>query len=122
VRILHVEDSRAVAETVRNMLEIKGWAVDFCSDGMEAFRRMAGDTHYNLILLDNDLPGASGVELVRHARDFRHRRRTPIIMLSRSDVEREAKDAGADAFLRKPEDVLTIAVTIARLLATKRKD
>ena len=46
----------------------------------------------------------------------------PIIMLSGSDVEREAKRAGADAFLRKPEDVLAIAVTIARLLAGKRKD
>ncbi len=72
--------------------------------------------------MDNDLPGASGIELIRHARDFRHRKHMPIIMLSGSDVEREAKRAGADAFLRKPEDVLAIAVTIARLLATKRKE
>lgn len=64
----------------------------------------------------------SGVELIRHAQDFRHRRRTPIIMLSGSDVELEARRAGADAFLRKPEDVLAIAVTIARLLAGKRRE
>ena len=43
-------------------------------------------------------------------------------MLSASDVEREAKRAGADAFLRKPEDMLAIAVTMARLLAGRRKE
>ncbi len=58
----------------------------------------------------------------QHAEDFRHRRRTPIVMLSASDVEREARQSGADAFLRKPEDVMAIAVTIARLLASKRKE
>jgi hypothetical protein len=43
-------------------------------------------------------------------------------MLSGSDVEIEAHRAGADAFLKKPEDVLTIAVTIARLLASKLRE
>lgn len=94
--------------------------MDACADGKEAFGRIAGDMHYDLLLLDNDLPGASGIELIRHAREFRHRRPTPVVMFSASDVEREAKQAGADAFLRKPEDVLAIAVTIARLLAGRR--
>jgi FixJ family two-component response regulator len=38
-------------------------------------------------------------------------------MFSSSDVEREARQAGANAFLRKPEDVHAIAETIAQLLA-----
>jgi CheY-like chemotaxis protein len=68
------------------------------------------------------LPSIIRIELIWHARDFRHRRRTPIVMLSGSDIEPEARRAGADAFLKKPEDMLAIAVTIARLLASKRKE
>jgi DNA-binding response OmpR family regulator len=42
---------------------------------------------------------------VRYARRLPHRRRTPIIMLSASEVAAEAREAGADLFLRKLQDV-----------------
>jgi len=42
-------------------------------------------------------------------------------MLSATNCEREAREAGVDAFLRKPEDVLKLAETIARLLAARAK-
>jgi CheY-like chemotaxis protein len=67
------------------------------------------------------LPDVSGVELIRRARRIPHRQHTPIIMLSGSDVEKEARRAGATAFLKKPGDMHAIAETIARLLVRKSK-
>jgi CheY-like chemotaxis protein len=63
----------------------------------------------------------NGIKLVSYARSLTHRQRTPIIMLSASDYTLEAHRAGANAFLRKPEDVSALAETIARLLSIEAK-
>jgi CheY-like chemotaxis protein len=117
VTILLVEDDEAVAETVKDMLEYQGWQVVVSADGRDALRRISGGVHYDLLLLDNGLPGVKGVELIRRARKLSHRRRTPIIMLSACDVEPQAWRAGANAFLRKPDDVGVVVNTVRRLLA-----
>lgn len=117
--ILHVEDDRAVAVAVRDTLEEEGWAVLTCADGAQARREIASEAHYDLLLLDNELPGATGVELVRRARSLPRRRQTPIVMFSASDCEAAARRAGADAFLRKPRDIALLVETVARLLAEK---
>jgi len=117
--ILLVEDNATVAVAVRDTLEEEGWAVRHCADGVEARREIASDAHYDLLLVDNELPGASGVELVRRARSLSRRSRTPIIMFSASDCEADARRAGADAFLRKPRDMAFLVETVARLLAEK---
>ena len=117
--ILLVEDDRTVAVAVRDTLEEEGWAVRHCADGAEARREIASDAHYDLLLLDNELPGASGIELVRRARSLSRRCRTPIIMFSASNCEADARRAGANAFLRKPRDTALLVETVARLLAEK---
>ena len=117
VTILHVEDDEAVAGAVKDVLELEGWRVDACSDGVATLRELSSDTHYDLLLFDNKLPGLDGLELARTARKLLHRRLTPIVMLSASEVEAEARDAGIDVFLRKPQDVGELAETIKRLLS-----
>ncbi|HJR09117.1 MAG TPA: tetratricopeptide repeat protein [Pyrinomonadaceae bacterium] len=119
VVILHVEDNKFLADAVRETLEEEGWTVRHLSNGADALREIAGDAQYDLLLLDNELPGTSGVEIVRRARTLPHRQQTPIIMFSASDCEAEARRAGADAFLRKPKDIALLTETVARLLAEK---
>lgn len=119
VTILHVEDHQTVADAVRETLESEGWVVERCDDGAAALAKIEGGAHYDLLILDNELPGMNGIELIRRARALAHRQRTPIIMLSASDVETEARRAGASAFLRKPQGVAALAETIARLLARR---
>jgi CheY-like chemotaxis protein len=75
-----------------------------------------GIEHYDVLLVDYDLPFVNGLSLVRRARQLAHRQQTPIIMLSATNCEREAREAGVDVFLSKPEDVLKLAETIYRLL------
>ncbi|HEX8494152.1 MAG TPA: response regulator [Pyrinomonadaceae bacterium] len=121
VNILHVEDDRLASDAVRDALKMQGWSVELCADGETALGKLESDAPYDVLLFDYDLPGMSGVELVRRARRLAHRRKTPVIMLSSVNCPREARGAGADAFLRKPEDVLKLAETISRLLADNLK-
>jgi CheY-like chemotaxis protein len=119
--ILCVEDNKLILGALKEALELRGWTVEVCQDGITALARINTNEHYDLITFDNDLPGVSGLELLRHSRTLAHRQETPIIMLSASDIEREAWRAGANAFLRKPEDMNAIAETVTRLLACNPK-
>ena len=119
--ILHAEDDRLVADAVRETLELEGWKVVTCPDGAMALKRIESHAEYDVLLLDYDLPRINGLELVRRARQTAHRKRTPLIMLSATDCEREAWRAGVTAFLRKPEDVSKLAEIIARVLVTGSK-
>ncbi len=121
IAILHVEDNKLIAKLVDDMCALEDWRVELCVDGDSALRKLTGNDHYDLVLLDNDLPGLSGLELARRARKITHRRRTPIVMLSGNDYETEAWRAGAHAFLRKPEQISELSSTIARLLKVELK-
>lgn len=116
VTILHAEDDRQVADTVRGALEAEGWAVDTCREGAAALRKLAGTKLYDLLLLDNELPGVGGLELARLARALPHRRGVPVVMLAAGDRESEARRTGVDDFLRKPEGVAALVETLAQLI------
>jgi CheY-like chemotaxis protein len=76
------------------------------------------EEHFDLLLLDHDFRGLSGLKLTKRARRRPHRRETPIILISLEDLADEARRAGADAFLRKPNNLVD---TIRRLLAARRE-
>jgi CheY-like chemotaxis protein len=113
--ILLVEDNRLVSEAVRHMLECEGWRVELCADGNSGMNRIAGGKAYDLLLLDNDLPGASGLELTRYARSLPIYRSTPIIVVSATDCSAEARGAGADLFLSKPDDIHSLIEAVKKL-------
>jgi CheY-like chemotaxis protein len=121
VSILHVEDNQQIAKLVDDMIAAEEWRVEHCADGDSALEKLTGNEHYDVLVVDNDIPGLSGLELVQRARKIRHRWRTPIVMLSGSDCEKEAWSAGVNAFLRKPEDIEKVSSTIKRLLEEWKK-
>jgi CheY-like chemotaxis protein len=120
LKILHVEDDEAVAGMVKETLAREGWEVETCAEGTAAMAKITSHTHYDLLLLDYDLPGVNGVQLVQQARRLAHRRAIPIIILSATLDEAAAHMAGADAALRKPEDISAVAETVARLLRSTK--
>ena len=115
--ILYAEQAPLVADAVRETLEAEGWRVEVCASGDEALRRLQDDGRFDLLILDFSLPGLDGLELARRARALPRAVRTPIIMFTDSEVERDARRAGVDAYLRKPRGVYGLARTAARLLA-----
>jgi CheY-like chemotaxis protein len=116
IRILHVEDDPTVAELVREITRDEGWELEQCVEGNAALEELASDADYDLLVVDYELPGINGLELIRDVRSMFHRRYLPIVMMSGRLEEATAREAGADAFLRKPQDIGLLVETINRLL------
>jgi len=68
ISILHVEDNEQIAKLVREMFVGEEWFVELCADGYSALEKLTGNNHYDVLIVDNDLPGLSGPELVERAR------------------------------------------------------
>jgi CheY-like chemotaxis protein len=122
VSILHAEDNTQIANLINEMFAGESWRVELCTDGDSALRKLTSDERFDLLLVDNELPGLSGLDLVKRARKITHRRRTPIVMLSGTDCETDAWRAGVDAFLKKPEQINEVPSTVTRLLKVDVKD
>ncbi|MBD0328471.1 MAG: tetratricopeptide repeat protein, partial [Pyrinomonadaceae bacterium] len=105
VVVLHVEDRPEVADAVRLKLEDEGWSVETCTDGASALEKLESGERFDVLIFDYKLPDTNGIELIKHTRTLAHRQQTPIIMLSASDIELEARRAGASAVLKKPGDL-----------------
>lgn len=118
-RILYAEDYDLVLFTVKQLLELESWQVDICRDGAAALKKLESDEHYDLIILDAQLPGESGLWLIQRSRQLAHRRRIPIILFTGSLKHEEALAAGADAFLKKPTGLKDLISTCNNLLDTK---
>ena len=98
-RILVVDDEPAILRTVRANLGRRGFDVAVATSGEEA---IAQADRQDLIVLDLGLPDRDGLEVIR---SIRARSKTPIIVLSVRDSEREkvrALELGADDYLTKP--------------------
>ena len=116
IRILQVEDEPQVAAAARGALSTEKWEVELCTDSDSALRKLTGNEHYDVVIVDSSLSGVTGLELAHRTRKITHRRRTPILMLSGDDLETEAWAAGVDAFLKKPDQLTELTATVARLL------
>lgn len=116
ITILYAEDFQPVKHIVKETLELEGWRVEDCDDGITAQHHIESRVSYDLILLDDDLPGRTGLELVALARTLEHRRHTPVVMLSATERRRDARIAGVNIFLKKPEGMKSLVKTIRLLL------
>ena len=116
IKILHVEDNPTLAGLVQEIADNESWEIEHCIDGDTALEQLVGPTQYDLLLVDFQLPGLNGMELVEQVRTMSHRRDIPIVMMSGTLSEAAARTAGANAFLRKPQDIGSLAETIVRLL------
>ncbi len=117
--ILVIDDSLTFRETVRDALAAAGYAVLTAASGEEGLR-LAADQRPSAILVDGVLPGVDGATVIRHIRLDAALRGTPCLLLTGSDehgAELRALDSGADAFVRKEDDV---AVLLAKLSAVLR--
>ena len=116
MKILVIEDEKMLADSIKSMLERKGFQVDTVYDG-ESGKEYAELGIYDLLILDVMMPKLDGYEVARQVR--RNRCNTPILMLTaRSDVQDriEGLNAGADYYLTKPFDSGELLASINALL------
>lgn len=116
MKLLVIEDELLLADSLKMILESKGYQVDVVHDGItgEEYARL---DIYDLILLDVMLPGQDGYQLAQSLRAKHHA--TPILMVSaRSSLEDRIKGltSGADYYLVKPFDNRELLACIHALL------
>ncbi|MBR9970713.1 MASE3 domain-containing protein [Magnetospirillum sulfuroxidans] len=106
-RVLYVEDNPANVLLMEAFLaEIDGFALD-CANTIESGLEKIKLSRPDIIVLDINLPGMSGLQAVRHWRSLPHLRDLPIIALSANvmpDAVRAGLAAGFDRYLTKPLD------------------
>ncbi|ASY65418.1 Tricarboxylate transport transcriptional regulator TctD (plasmid) [Sinorhizobium sojae CCBAU 05684] len=105
MRILLVEDNRALAEGLSTLLRGSGYAVDVVGDGASAHAVAAAET-FDLVILDLNLPEMDGLDVLRAMRG-RQNRAAVLILTARGSPEERVKglDLGADDYLIKPFDI-----------------
>jgi DNA-binding response OmpR family regulator len=116
--VLVIDDSVTFRETLRDALQADGYETLVAGTG-EAGLRIASDHRPGAILVDGELPGIDGPTVIRHVRIDTALRNIPCVLLTASDdrnAELHALDAGADAFVRKDQDVEVILARLAAVL------
>jgi CheY-like chemotaxis protein/anti-sigma regulatory factor (Ser/Thr protein kinase) len=117
-RVMYVDDDEALVFLVKRLLTRKGYAVTTFTNPKEALASLrANPQQYDLLVTDFNMPGYSGLDLLRDVRAIRPS--LPVALASgyvTSDIERDALAAGARALIHKPNDVDELCSTVQRLL------
>ena len=118
MRLLIVEDEEQFAQNLKQFLELKGYVVDWIGDAEKAFNRiLLYQKEYDMVLLDLDLPGMSGMQLAEKVRT--EGVTVPIIILT-GNSETKNKIAllncGADDYLVKPFSMDELVARITSVL------
>jgi two-component system response regulator MprA len=123
VKILVVDDERAVRESLRRALELEGYEIELAEDGGQALERLAREDQPDAVILDVLMPGVDGLEVCRTLRS--QGSRLPVLMLTaRTQVEDrvEGLDAGADDYLTKPFALEELLARVRALLRRSGED
>lgn len=116
MKILVIEDEKVLADSLRNLLEGKGFEVEVAYDG-ESGAEYAMLGVYDLLILDVMMPNMNGYQVARQVRA--RRCTTPILMLTAKSELQDRIDglnAGADYYLTKPFDSRELLACINALL------
>ena len=114
--ILIVEDDRDIHAILRRQLENEGFTVSVVENGKEGLERALGGS-FQLVVLDINLPGMSGLEICKSLRT--NKPQLPVMMLSARDEEIDrvlGLELGADDYVTKPFSVREVVARVKALL------
>lgn len=120
--VLIVDDDEAVLTMLRKVMKSSGIESDAARSGGEAIK-LAGRGHYDLMLLDINMPGMDGFEVIQTLRG--RGLKLPIIVVSGRKEDYDALyglDIGADDYLTKPFNPVTLGAKVKALIRRSRGD
>lgn len=119
--ILVVEQDPQMRRLERYFLEQAGFAVELAVDGnqaLDAARRL----HPDIVIAEILVAGLDGLSVCRALKSDPATRSIVVLIFSILAAEQRAREAGADAFVRKPLDDMQLVSSIEALLAEHRKN
>jgi len=123
-RLLVVDDEESICFSMKEYFTHHGFAVEIASEVEEA-ERMIRRGSYEVIIQDLRLGTSAnpdGLDMIRLAHECSPETRIVVLTAyGSSEVESEAKESGADAFLRKPQPLSQIAQVVRGLLESPRR-
>ena len=114
--VLVVEDNHLNMKLFNGLLELGGYNVLQAKDGMEGWR-MAREQRPDLILMDIQLPGVSGLEVTKWLKDDENLKSIPVIAVTAFAMkgdEEKIREGGCDAYIVKPISISDFLETIER--------
>lgn len=123
-RVLVVDDSLSVRNSLMQLVQDAGYAANAVRDGVEAVRSLQ-DNPPDLVLTDLEMPNMNGIELTRHIRARDDLGQVPVIMItsrSQDKHQRLAADAGVTTYLTKPYSDGDLLRLIRETLASRTVD
>src|SRR6266540_4979914 len=121
--ILVVEDNENTSRLIETILRSNGYEVTLAPDAEEGLGILESDVAVDLVLLDLFLPGADGIQFLRHRAEMEPDRQPPVIVVSATDdmdtLRPQLRELGAKLALRKPFDVQELLDGVSQY-ATKR--
>lgn len=115
-RILLIEDDKAIAEAIMLNFRFAGYEYMYFDDGAAAAEYVVKDHAFDIALIDIMLPGLDGFELLPYMEKYN----IPVIyMTAKTDSESEVRGLrdGAEDYIVKPFEMLTLMVRIEKVLA-----
>jgi len=102
MHILLLEDDPTLSDIIKENLELSGFSVTLVMDGEEAMKAIS-DSKFDLFLFDINVPLASGLDVLKFAREYHYK--TPTIMITAyQDIKhlKEGFSLGCDDYIKKP--------------------
>ncbi len=122
MRILVADDNPVTRELMKDLLELEGYTVYACSDGIQAVE-LARLRQPDLVLMDIHMPRLDGIEAARRLHQDPATRSIPVVALSAAAPPQERRyaiEAGCIDQVLKPIDVAGLPDQLARWLGTRR--
>lgn len=105
MNVLVIDDSRANLLVTGHFMRGIGYNVTEVPGGYEGLKCVEGQTKFNVILVDRDMPGMDGIEFIRRVRAMETMSKVPIIMITGQnspEMIEAALSVGANEFVMKP--------------------
>lgn len=116
MKIMLVEDEYSIAQAIKRYLEDSGSVVDAFFDGAEAMKELDRGVFYDAYIVDINLPGASGLEILAKIKSTAEQ--LPVIIISAdNDIETidKAYRLGTEDYLKKPFHIKELAIKLEKM-------
>lgn len=120
-KVIIIDDSRVDAEFLSETLRSFGCRIEVSANGYDAVNKL--DNHYDLVILDINMPEISGLEIANSLKVFnKSGYHTPIIIVSSEeysdDMEEKCMQLGVEGYIQKPAKREEIALVLRSFLAS----